>query len=148
MKMVIHARLEAQRDETAVPIAPRKVGVAEQLRNRVGKALGLEYLLLVDYPELPDHRIARADQDIRVRFDGAGARLQFAHEAVVQAVERRFLRLVQAQVVDEQLPRSDREAAHQRILDLAEPSHEAGCRLSRDSVREQEVKPLGERQVG
>ena len=66
-------------------------------------------------------------------IDRARAVFQFAGEAVVQAAELRLLGLAQIEV-GEQPPQRDREVAHQRLLDLAEPADEAG-RASRRGMR-------------
>ncbi len=76
-----------------------------------------------------------------IGIDRPRAGLQLADEAVVQAGEVRFLRLVQAQV-GEQPPDRDRKVAHQRLLDPAEPAHEAGQQLARNAVGEQEIEVL------
>ena len=52
-----------------------------------------------------------------------------------------FLRVGQVEV-GEQLPQRDREVAHRRDLDLAEPAHEPRQRVARDAVGEQEVDVL------
>ena len=53
----------------------------------------------------------------------------------------RLLRLAQVEI-GEQAPDADRQVAHQRLLDLAEPAHEPGQQPARDAVGQQEVEVL------
>ena len=64
---------------------------------------------------------------------------QRASEAVVQAAKVGVAGVGQVQV-GEELPDGDGEAAHERVLDLAEPAHEAGQGDARDAVGEEEVE--------
>ena len=52
-----------------------------------------------------------------------------------------FLRLAQVEI-GEQPPHADRQVAHQRLLDLAEPAHESRQQAARNAVGEQEIDVL------
>ena len=79
-------------------------------------------------------------------IDGVGigrpqARAELARKAIVQAFELGLFGLRQIEV-GKQPPAGDREIPHQRVLDLAEPAHEAGQRRPRDPVGQQEIEVL------
>jgi hypothetical protein len=138
VETVVHARSNAQGRVSRIAMGGHQAGIAEQVVQRVGKALGLQHLLAVEPAAGADDRVAGAGEYRRVRIDRARARLEFADEAVMQAGELRFLCLLQAQV-GEAAPDPDRQRAHQRLLDLAEPAHEAGEQLPRNAVGQQEI---------
>ena len=85
--------------------------------------------------------VARTDDNIRVRVDRPGARLELAREAIVQTREALFLGLVQLEI-RKRAPNAYREIPHERLLDLAEPAHESRQQPPRDAIRQQEVKVL------
>ena len=80
--------------------------------------------------------------DVAVRV-----RKVLADEAVAQALEVRLLGLAQIEIA-EQAPDPDREVAHERLLDPAEPPHEAGGQTPRNAVGEEEVQILLLRELG
>ena len=75
------------------------------------------------------------------RIDRPGAVLELAGEAVVHAAELGLLRLAQVEV-GEHPPEADREVAHQRLLDLAEPADERRGQPPGDAVGQQEIEVL------
>ena len=81
--------------------------VEDQFVERVGRSLRLDELGAVDAPAAADDGVAGADQDAGRRIDRAGAVLELADEAVVQAAELRLARLVQLRIAGEELPRAD-----------------------------------------
>jgi hypothetical protein len=85
--------------------------------------------------------IARAHQNGRIVLDRPGTVLELAGKAVVHALEAPFARLAEVKV-GEQPPGRDRQLAHERLLDLAEPAHEPRHQTARNSVGEQEVDVL------
>ena len=71
--------------------------------------------------------------------DDARAGLEFAGEAVVHAFEMLLFRITEIQV-GEKLPRFEREAADERLLDFAEAAHEPRDEQPGDAVGEQKVE--------
>ena len=120
--------------------AAASAGLAEQLGERVGEALGLEDARALDRAAGADDGVAGAGQHGRVGVDRARAGLQLAHEAVVQAARsascwaslRRGRRTRATTAIESR--------ASQRLLDAAEPAHEARERQARNAVGEQEVQ--------
>ena len=68
-----------------------QIRIAQQVPQRVGKALGLIELGSRNRAAGADDGVARADQNIGCAVDRPGAILEFADEAIVQAAERVFL---------------------------------------------------------
>src|SRR5262249_50969254 len=62
--------------------------------------------------------------------------------ALLEARERALFRLVEPQIVGEQLPGADRPAGQTRALDGAVPAEEARQRPPRNAVRHQEIEVL------
>src|SRR5262249_50366616 len=100
------------------------VRLEQQVFQRVGPSLGLDQLRALDPAGGADDRIAGADEDAGIRIDGPRALLQLADEAVVEAREPRLPRLAQVQLPIEEPECADRGGADERVLNLAEPSHE------------------------
>ena len=142
MEAVVHAGREAQRGEHAVAVGCKRLRVgAKQVRQPVRKALGLEHVQPVDRAAGAQDGVAGAAQHLRVAVHHPGARLQFADEAVMHAVELGLAGFAQVQVA-EQLPDPQRQIAHQWLADLAEPTHEAGEGDARNAIGQQEVQVL------
>ena len=118
-----------------------QVAIAEQIFQRVGKALGLIELGAGDAAAGADDRVARADQDVRAAIDRARTLLEFAGEAIVHAAEMGLFRLPQIEV-GKQPPHPDREVAHQRLFDAAEPADEPRSESARDAVGQEEIDVL------
>ena len=114
---------------------------AQQILQRVGKSLDLKELGPGDRPAGADDRVAGADQDGWIGVDRPGAVLELPGEALVHAAEIGFLRLRQIQIGKEP-PQPDREVAHQRLLDPAEPAHELGQQPPGNAVGQQEIDVL------
>ena len=76
-----------KRDVAAVAVDVDKLGVAQQLLERVGQALHLQQLIVGDRPGRSHDAVAGADQHAGIGVDRAGTVLELAHEAVVQARE-------------------------------------------------------------
>ena len=115
--------------------------VSEEIMQGVREALGLDQLDAFDLPEAAHDAVARADQHRRIGIDGARARHQLAHEAVVQTVELLLLRLVQAQV-RAALPEPQGKVADLRLLDLTEPAERARRQAARNAVGQQKEQLL------
>ena len=90
-------------------------------------------------PQAPTIASHGLTSDGGIGIDRPGAVLQLAGEAVVQARELGLLRLAQVEV-GEQPPEPDRQVAHERLLDLAEPAHEPGRQPPRNAVGQQEIE--------
>ena len=118
-----------------------QLAIAQQVLQRVGEALDLKDVGAGDRAGGADDGIARADQDFGPAVDRARAVLELPGEAVVHAAKARLLRLAQIQVREE-APHPDRQVAHHRLLDPAEPAHELGGQPARDPVGEQEIDVL------
>jgi len=84
-----------------------------------------------------------AHQDVRIAIDRARVRLELADEAIVHAAKVPFLGVTQVQA-GEQAPHADREATHQRLLDLAEPAHELSGEPPGNPVGDQEIEILAQ----
>jgi hypothetical protein len=69
------------------------------------------------------------------------AGLQLPDEKIVQARPLGFPRLVKIEL-REAPPDGDREIAHPRLLDAAEPAHEARERDARDAIGDEEIHVL------
>jgi hypothetical protein len=123
MEAVIHARGQAQRRVLAFLVVAHQLRIAQQIEQRVRESLRLQHGTLPHPPAGADQRIAGADQNMRVRIDGAYAVLEFADEAIVQAFEVRLFCLAQIKI-GEQPPQGDARAAHPGVLDPAQPAHE------------------------
>jgi len=141
MKAVVHARAQPQRDEHAVAKRLDVLRIAEQIGRRVRKALGLEHLDAGQRAAGADDGVARAGEHVRRAVDRPRAGAQRAREALAHAPEGALRGGVQLQVA-EQAPHRDRRTADQRMLDAAEPAHEAGERDAGDAVGQQEVQIL------
>ena len=141
MKMVVHARGQPQRRIGAVAIERGVAGIPEQLLQPIARALDLKKPVAVDPAAGADDRVARAGQDFGIRIERPRAVAQLANEAIVQAAEFRLASVGQVDVA-EQPPDDDREVAHQRLLDAAEPAHEPRREAPWQPVGEQEVEPL------
>src|SRR5262249_46055199 len=114
---------------------------AEQVRQRVGKSLDLIEAGAGDRAGRADDRVTRADEDFGVVVDRARALPELPDEAIVQAAKTRLLRLAQVQV-GEEAPQGDRQVAHQRLFDPAEPAHELRGQPAGNPVGEQEIEVL------
>ena len=141
VEAVIHARGEPQRDITAVAVRVHEVALGQEFAERVRKSLGLVEPGAGDRAASADDGVARAHQDVRPAVDRARAVLELADEAIVHAAEARFLRLPQVEIGKEP-PRADRQIAHQRLLDAAEPADELRDQPARNAVGEQEIDVL------
>ncbi len=136
---VVHAGREPQRHVGPRGELLRQRGVAQKFLQRVARALRLQRHPSFHRTAGADDGVAGADEDIGARIHRAGAFLQFAREAVVQAAERGPARVRQVEV-REQLPRGDRRIAHERLFDLAEPSHETRQGRPGNAVGQREVE--------
>jgi hypothetical protein len=67
--------------------------------------------------------------------------LQLAGEAIVQALEFRLPGLTEVEV-GKQPPAGDRGGADQRVLDLAEPTHETSDGRPRNAIGQEKIKVL------
>src|SRR5262249_35824908 len=85
--------------------------------------------------------VARAHQNGRVGIDRSPTVLELARETVLHAAKLALARLAEVEI-GEQAPGRDRELAHQRLLDLAEPAHEPRQQATWNPVREQKVNVL------
>jgi hypothetical protein len=81
-----------------------------------------------------------------VPIDRAQVGLEFAGEAVVQAVERGLARFAQVEV-GKGLPDRHRRVAHPGLAEAAPPAHEARERDARHAVGQQEVQVFVQRQA-
>ena len=88
-----------------------------------------------------DDAVARAGHDGGIGIGRAQAGTEFARKTIVQALEFGLLGLRQIEI-GKQPPARDRGIAHKRVLDLAEPAHEARQRRPRDAVGQQEIQVL------
>ena len=113
--------------------------IAEQVFQRVGKALGLKNSLAFDWPMRADDAVAGARKRRRIGIHRARVGLQFANKAIVQTGELRLARFTHIQPGKEP-PYRNRRIAHQRLLDLAEPAHEACQRVARQAIGEQKIQ--------
>ena len=138
---MIHARCQAQRRIAAVAVSFDQIAVMQQVGERVRKTFGLVECRPRNRPTGADNGVAWTHQNFRRPVDRTRAVLQFASEAIVHAAKMRLLRFAQVEV-RENPPRADREIAHQRLLDLAEPSYELCRQTARNPIREQEIDVL------
>jgi hypothetical protein len=69
-----------------------KCGIAEQVEDRIRRALDLKHLTIRNPAEGTDNRIARARDDVGIRIERPQARLELARETVMQAFEIRLAR--------------------------------------------------------
>ena len=97
MKAVIHGRTDAQGGVTTVAQMFDDGGVANQVLERVWKALGLKYARALNRTAAADDGVAGAGQYARVRISRPRTVFQAADKAVVQAVEGRLLGFVELQ---------------------------------------------------
>src|SRR5262245_59264408 len=97
---------------------------AKKIGQAVGKALDLKELSPGNPPVGADDRVAWTHDDVRIAVDRPCPVLQLAREAVVHALELFPACLAQIQI-GEELPQRNLCIAHERLLDLAEPAHEA-----------------------
>ena len=88
-----------------------------------------------------DDRIAGADQNVRIHHDRPRPVFQLPGEAVMHAAKRGLLRIAEVEI-GEEAPDTEREAANQRMLDPAEPTHEPGRHSPGDPIGEKEVQVL------
>ena len=139
VEAVIHARGQPQRDETSIAVLLHQRGIAKQVEQRVRRALDLEQLGVGDLAECADDAVAWTDHDRWVGINGPETRSKLARKAIVQALEFGLFRLRQIEV-GKQPPAGDREVPHQRVLDLAEPTHESGDGSARNAVGQQEIQ--------
>jgi hypothetical protein len=115
----------------AIPV--NQVRCAEQIGERVGEALDLIELDAGDRPTGADDRVAGAHQHGGIMVDRPRAVPELAGEAVVHASKLRGLGLAQVEIAEE-TPDPDRQVADERLLDPAEPAHEAGQEAARNPV--------------
>jgi hypothetical protein len=139
VKAVIHAGRQPQGGKAAIAMRRHQFGIAKQVQQLIAGALDLKQLGVRDGAERADDGIARARHDLRIRVERAQAGPQFADKAIVQAGEIRLACFTEIEL-RKQPPASDREFAHQRVLDLAEPAHETRQSRPRDAVGQQEVQ--------
>src|SRR6516165_9896996 len=141
VETMIHARRQTQRHVAAVAMSIGEHAIAEQLRQGVGKTLDLIETGAGNRTGRAHDRIAGADEDFGIVVDRARSLLELPDEAIVHAAKVRLLRLAQIQI-GEEAPQGDRQVAHQRLLDLAEPAHELRGQPAGDPVGEQEIEVL------
>ena len=97
MKAVIHGRADAQGGVTAVAQMFDDGGVADQVLQRVRKALGLKYARAFNGTAAPDDGVTGAGQHGRVCSSWPRTVFQAADKAVVQAAEGCLLGFVELQ---------------------------------------------------
>jgi hypothetical protein len=150
VEAVVHGRGQAQRDVHAVAVAlavgAGLRGVAQQVLDAVGEALGLEHRRALHRAAGADDGVAGAQQGLRVRVQRPRAGLERAREAGLQAVEVLCLGLRQVEV-GEQPPDGDRQPGQPRAADAADAAHQARQCLTRHAVGEQEVQVLLQQQA-
>ena len=139
VKSVIHARGQPQRDELPVAVLLSQRRIAEQVRQRIGRALDLVEFVVANSSERADNAIRRADHDRRIGIGRPQAGTKLAGETVVHALEFALPGFRKVEL-GEQPPACDRQVAHERIFDLAEPAHEAGQRGARDTIGQEEIE--------
>src|SRR5262249_32005026 len=137
---------QPQRYIMAIAMALGQTLRAEQVRKTVGKSLDLQQLDAGEPAMRADDGIARTDDRMGIGIDRSRAIFQFAREAVVEALEVVVACLAEIEI-GKQSPQRDRGAANNRVLDLAEPPHEAGRQPARNAIREQEVDVFLEKQA-
>jgi hypothetical protein len=136
---VVHARGQPQRHVSAIGKSSSESVIAEQIRQCVGKSLDLVGRGAGDAAARADDRVTWTDENLGAAIDRARTVLELADEAIVQAAKVRFFRFAQIEIGKE-TPQGNREVAHQRLLDLAEPAHELRGQPTGDPVGEQEVE--------
>ena len=153
MKAVVHARREAQGHITATHerlgqgLGP--VVVAQQIAQAVRKALGLQHLRAVAGTAVfngamrSHDAVTGAGQHIGSCIHRPGTGLEFAGEAIMQAVEPGFFCITQVQV-GKSGPCRHGQLAYPRVADAAPPSHEVREADARHPVGQQEVEVLVE----
>ena len=139
MKAVIHAGRQPQRDEPPISMRLHQRGIAEQIEQRIRRALDLKQFAVGDDAERADDGIGRADHDRRIGIRRTQAGLELARKTIMQALEVGLARLGKIEI-GKQPPAGDREIADQGLLDLAEPAHEPGQGRPRDTIGQQEVQ--------
>ena len=141
MEAVVHARCQPQRDIEAIAMPLDEKRRAKKIGQTVGKALDLKELSPGNPPVGTDDGVAWTHDDLRIAVDRPRAVPELAREAIVQA---RKLRLPRVREIDvaKQPPQRDREIAHERLLDLAEPAHETREQAARDTVGQKKVDVL------
>ena len=138
---MIHARRQPKRYVTAIAVRFDKTAIAQQVFERIGKALGLIKLRAGDFAAGADDGITGADKDIGTGVDRARTILQFAREAIVHAAELRPLRLPQVEA-GKLPPNPDRKVADDRLFDAAEPADELSREAARNAVGQEEIDIL------
>ncbi|EWS62277.1 hypothetical protein Y695_04496 [Hydrogenophaga sp. T4] len=156
VKAVVHAGGEPQCHVAAALQLPRQLAalhvVAQQVEQPVGEALGLEQLGVcavlqgLDAAAGADDAVARAGQHTGTRVNRAQAGLEFADEAVVQAVKVRLSGFAQIEV-GKSFPDRHRRVTHPGVADAAPPAHEARERDARHAVGQQEIQVFVQRQA-
>jgi hypothetical protein len=116
-------------------------GVAEQIEQRIRRALDLKQFRIGDRAVRADDGVRRAGHYRRIRVGRTQARAQLAGKAIMQALEAGFLGLRQVEI-GEHPPTGNRQIPDQGLLDLAEPADEPGYRRPRNPVGQQEIKVL------
>src|SRR6202023_2637468 len=97
--------------------------ITQEVLQRVGGPLDLIERGPGDLPAGANDGIAGADQSSWIRIHRACTVLELADEAVVHAAKFRLLGLAQVEIRKE-APQRNRDIAHSRLFDLAEPAHE------------------------
>src|SRR5215471_17208933 len=138
VEAVVHRRRESQRHVTTIAVRRRELRIDQQLVEGVVQAFGLDQTIALDSTRAAHDSVTRAHQQLRIGIDRARAWPELANEAVVNAAKLLFLGLFQLQI-GERSPESERHVAHERLLDLAEPTHEARQGPAREEVRDEKV---------
>jgi hypothetical protein len=147
VEAMIHARRQPQREEAAVAVLIDQRGIAEQIEQRVRRALDLKQFSIGDPAVRADDAVGRAGHDGWIGIGRAQAGPQFARKTIVQAFEFGLFGFRQIEI-GKQPPARDRGIADKGVLDLAEPAHEARHRRPRDAVGQQEIQILLLRETG
>src|SRR5579875_381934 len=141
VKTVVHAGSQPQGYIAPVPVKTDEIAIAQQILQAIRRSLDLQEFSALDHSRGADDCVTRADQHRGVRIDGPGSFLEFANEAIMHAAKLGLFRFAEIKVA-EHAPYADGEAAHQRLLDLAEPPHELSRQTPRNAVGQQEVQVL------
>ena len=142
VEAVVHARGQPQGHVAAVAVGLDQVAVAQQILQRVGKALGLIEARAGNRAAGADDGVARADQDLRPRHRSA-ARPSLSSRVKQSCRLRNCVFLASLKSRSENSRHSaDRSVAHQGLLDLAEPADEPSREPPRNAVGQQEVDVL------
>jgi len=123
VEAVVHAGGQAQGHKAAVTPGAQVFFGAQQVFQRVRKALGLKHLRALNLALCANDGVHRAAQHIGALVNAAGAVFEFARKAGVHAFEVLLFGLGQVQRA-KKFPDADRRTGHQRLFDLAEaPQH-------------------------